>query len=339
MDIPNARIPRTMLTLGLALAGVGTLGTVSAEEVQLRASHQWPGGQGDIRDEMVQIIAEEAEAADVGLSIRVYPGASLFDPREQWNAMARDRLAISAFPLAYAGGQHPEFNLTLMPGLVKNHEHAQRLNDSAFIERIEEIMEEDNVMVLSHTWLAGGFVSKEDCILEPDDVDGMQMRAAGKAFNQLLAEAGASISSMPSSEIYSALQTGVLDGANTSSSSLVSYRIYEQVECLTAPGDNALWFMYEPILMSKSAFDRLNEEQQQALLDAGKEAEEFAYEAAKEADQKLVEAYEEAGVEVVTMNQEQFRMWRDIAQDSSYASFVEETPNGQELLDMALSVD
>jgi hypothetical protein len=45
----------------------------------------------------------------------------------------------------------------------------------------------------------------------------------------MLAAAGATITSMPSSEIYSGLQTGVLDGANTSSSSLVSYRIYEQV--------------------------------------------------------------------------------------------------------------
>jgi TRAP-type C4-dicarboxylate transport system substrate-binding protein len=334
------RIPHFLVALCLAAAGTLATGLASAQEVRLRASHQWPGGQGDIRDEMVQIIAREAKAADVGLEIRVYPGASLYKPREQWNAMARDRLDISAFPLAYAGGQHPEFNLTLMPGLVKNHDHAQRLNDSEFMDRIVDIMNEDNVIVLAHTWLAGGFVTKGDeCILEPDDVEGMQMRAAGKSFNQLLAAAGASIASMPSSEIYSALQTGVLDGANTSSSSFVSYRIYEQAGCLTAPGDNALWFMYEPILMSKASFERLDAEQQEVLREAGKKAEDFAYEAAKEADQKLVNTYERNGVKVVTMNAEQFQMWRDVAQRSSYDAFVEETPNGQELLDLALSVD
>ena len=47
------------------------------------------------------------------------------------------------------------------------------------------------------------------------------------------------------------MQTGVLDAANTSSGSFVSYRIFEQTKYLTAPGENALWFMYEPILMSK----------------------------------------------------------------------------------------
>jgi TRAP-type C4-dicarboxylate transport system substrate-binding protein len=67
---------------------------------------------------------------------------------------------------------------------------------------------------------------------------------------------------MASSEVYAALQTGVLTGANTSSGSfVVSYKIYEQVKCATPPGKFGLWFMYEPILMSKKSFDALNAEQ------------------------------------------------------------------------------
>jgi len=53
--------------------------------------------------------------------------------------------------------------------------------------------------------------------------------------------AGASIVSIPSNEVYNALQTGVADATDTSSGSFVSFRIYEQVKCLTAPGENALW--------------------------------------------------------------------------------------------------
>ncbi|WP_455199298.1 TRAP transporter substrate-binding protein DctP, partial [Kaarinaea lacus] len=189
------------------------------------------------------------------------------------------------------------------------------------------------------TWLAGGFVSKEKCILEPDDVKGMKFRAAGKAFNQMLNAAGASIASMPSSEIYSGLQTGVINGANTSSSSLVSYRIYEQVSCLTAPGKNALWVMYEPILMAKKSFEKLNPEQQKALLQAAEKAEQFAFEASVEADKKLVDAYKNAGVKVVEMSAEQAAMWRKIADASSYKDFSDSVKGGKELLDMALSVE
>jgi TRAP-type C4-dicarboxylate transport system substrate-binding protein len=330
-----------MKKLKLAVAALATsaiLGTTNASAVNLKASHQWPGGKGDMRDEMVQMIARHMTDKKTGVNIRVYPGKSLFKPKEQWGAMTKGQLDMTAFPLAYAGGKHPEFNLTLMPGLVKNHDHALRLNKSAFMDKIKKIMDDAGVMVLADTWLAGGFVSTGKCVLEPDDVKGMKFRAAGKAFNQMLAAAGATITSMPSSEIYSGLQTGVLDGANTSSASLVSYRIYEQVKCLTEPGDNALWVMYEPILMAKASFEKLTPAQQTEILAAGKAAEQYASDEAKKQDAKLVEAYQKAGVKVVKMSAEQAAMWRDIADKSSYDAFAKDVAGGRELLDMALSV-
>jgi len=322
-----------LVTVMLAVAG----GASSADR-ELKASHQWPGGKGDIRDEMVQMIARDVNNANIGLKIKVYPGKSLYKPKEQWGAMTKGKLDITAFPLAYAGGRHPEFNLTLMPGLVKNHDHAKRLNKSEFMNRIKKIMDKAGGSVLADTWLAGGFVSKKNCILNPEDAKGQAFRAAGKAFNQMLAGAGASITKMPSSEIYTGLQTGVIDGANTSSASLVSYRIYEQVKCLTAPGENALWVMYEPILMSKKTFKSLTKQQQDLIMKSAQKAEEFAYEGAKKADQKLVDAYTKAGVKIVTMTAEQAAAWRKIADQTSYKSFADEVKGGRELLDLALSV-
>src|SRR5690606_41844676 len=58
---------------------------------------------------------------------------------------------------------------------------------------------------------------------------------------QMLEGAGASMSSMPSSEAYNGMQQGIIDALNTSSSSFVSFRIYEQVGCYTPAGDVALW--------------------------------------------------------------------------------------------------
>ncbi|WGF87221.1 TRAP transporter substrate-binding protein DctP [Marinivivus vitaminiproducens] len=321
----------------LALGTLAHAGDASA--VTLRASHQWPGGQGDVRDEMVQMMARQVEEAGVDLTIRIYPGASLFKPVQQWDALVRGQLDISAFPLDYASGSHPQFSATLMPGLVKNHDHARRLNDSAFMEDIKQIMLEDGVMVLADAWLAGGFVSKEKCILAPDDIQGQVTRAAGPAFEQMLAAAGASISAMPSSEIYTGLQTGVLDAANTSSASFVSFRIYEQVTCLTPPGDHAIWFMYEPVVMAKESFDELDEAQQQALLSAGQAAEDYFFEAAKGIDDELIEAFNAANVEVATMGQAEYDAWLEVAKASAYANFSKEVPGGAELLEKALAVE
>jgi TRAP-type C4-dicarboxylate transport system substrate-binding protein len=321
---------------GVALAAATALAAPASAE-RLRASHQWP--QDDVRGKMVEIIKDHVEKQDVDLQVRIYPSAALFKPKQQWDALVKGQLDISAFPLDYASGRHPQFSATLMPGLVKNHEHAKRLNDSKFMDRIEEIINEAGVVVLSDAWLAGGFVGDGYCVKGPDSVKGKVMRAAGPAFDQMLAAAGASINSMPSSEIYSAMQTGVLDGANTSSGSLVSYRIYEQSTCLTPPGDFALWFMYEPILMSKRSFEQLNEEQQQALLEAGEKAEEYFFKKAKELDRKLVETYKKAGVKIHEMTKEEFNAWIEVAQESSYENFAEDVEGGQKLIDMALSVD
>ncbi|MTI06434.1 ABC transporter substrate-binding protein [Roseibium denhamense] len=325
------------MKLTSAVAAAALLGSAfAANATELRLSHQW--STSDVRHKVAEIVANEVAAADVDLEIKIFPSKSLFKPREQYKPLSRGQLDMTVFPLSYAGGQQPAYNLTLMPGLVKNHDHAARLNESPFMGKIEEIMAGDDVMVLVHGYLAGGFVGKDKCITAPEHVKGQQTRAAGKAFEQMLAGAGASIASMASSEIYNAMQTGVLTAANTSSSSFVSYRIYEQVKCYTPASDFALWFMYQPLLMNKSAYDGLNDAQKAALQAGAAKAEAFYLEEAKKQDAASADIFAENGVEIAQMSQEEFDAWRALAQETSYKAFIEQTPGGQELLDMALSV-
>ncbi|WP_299767961.1 TRAP transporter substrate-binding protein DctP [uncultured Tateyamaria sp.] len=323
------------LTAAAIATCVAATSTVGAET--LRLSHQW--SNKDVRHQVAQMVADEVAAADVDLEIQIFGSKSLFKPREQYRPLSRGQLDMTVLPLSYAGGQQPAFNLTLMPGMVKNHDHAARLSESPFMEALEEKMADDDVMVLVHGYLAGGFVGKDKCITKPEDVQGLQTRAAGKAFEQMLAGAGASIASMASSEIYNAMQTGVLTAANTSSSSFVSYRIYEQVSCYTPAGDVALWFMYQPLLMNKSRFDALTPEQQQTLLGASAKAQAFYLEEAKKQDAASEQVFRDAGVEIAQMSAEDFEAWRALAQETSYAKFVSEVEGGQELLDMALAVE
>ena len=320
-----------------AAAALVIAGSAASAQEVLRLSHQW--SNKDIRHQVAQIVADEVAAANVGLEIKIFGSKSLFKPREQYTPLSRGQLDMSVLPLSYAGGQRPEYNLTLMPGLVKNHDHAARLSASPFMKALEDIMAQDDVMVLVHGYLAGGFAGKDKCITKPEDVAGLQTRAAGKSFEQMLAGAGASIASMASSEIYNAMQTGVLNAANTSSSSFVSYRIYEQVSCYTPAGDVALWFMYQPLLMNKSRFEGLTGDQQAALLAASEKAQAYYLEEAKKQDAASAEVFRKAGVEIAEMTPEDFEAWRALAQETSYAKFVTEVPNGQALLDMALAVE
>jgi len=326
------------ISILVALTAAALAGSVLADPIVLRASHQFPGGKGDVRDDMVQMIAKEAKAAGVNLEIQVYPGASLFKADQQWNAMVNGQLDITLLPLDYASGQVRAFSATLMPGLVRSQERAQRLNESQFMKDIRAHIEDAGAIVLSDAWFAGGMASKKGCILKPDDVKGLKFRAAGPTFAQMWQAAGASIVSIPSNEIYNAFQSGVADATDTSLGSFLSFRLYEQAKCLTAPGDNALWFMYEPVLMSKKNFDKLSQKQKDVLIKAGKNAQKYYESKANSVDEAALKAYKDHNVEIVTLTDDQYNQWLEVAKKSSYLEFAKDVPDGKKLIDEALSV-
>jgi TRAP-type C4-dicarboxylate transport system substrate-binding protein len=203
---------------------------------------------------------------------------------------------------------------------------------------IKAQIDKAGVIVLADAWLAGAMASKRGCIRKPEDVKGLKFRSAGPTFAAMWQSAGATIVSIPSNEVYNALQTGVAEGTDTSSGSFVSFRIYEQVKCLTAPGNNALWFMYEPVLMSKKSFNRLNKKQQDALMQAGKKSQEFFASKAKGLDDEMVKVFKDHKVEVIELTPQEYDQWIGVARKSSYAEFAKDVPNGKKLIDEALSV-
>jgi TRAP-type transport system periplasmic protein len=318
--------------LGLCLA------TSAGAQTVLKASHQFPGGKGDVRDDMVQMVAKEVKAANVGLDIQVYPGASLFKPNDQWNATANGQLDITLFPLDYASGKAPVFSATLMPGLIRSQDRAKRINASPFMTDIRAEIEKRGVLVLSDAWFAGGMASKGGCVVKPDDLKGRKFRAAGPTFAGMWETAGASIVSPPSNEIYNAFQTGVVNATDTSLSTFASMRLYEVADCLTAPGENALWFMYQPMLMSKKTFDRLTKPQQDAIMAAGKKAQAYFESKADDINKEAVKAFEDHKAKVVTLTDADYEAWLEVAKKSSYAQFAKDVPNGQKLIDAALAV-
>jgi TRAP-type C4-dicarboxylate transport system substrate-binding protein len=320
--------------LALAVASTGA----AAANVTLRASHQFPGGKGDVRDDMVQMIAREAKAANVGLEVQVYPGASLFKPNDQWNAIVNGQLDITLFPLDYASGKAPVFSATLMPGLIRSQERAKRINNSQFMKDIRAEIEKRGGIVLSDAWFAGGVAAKDTCIVHPNDLKGKKLRAAGPTFANMWEAAGASIVSPPSNEIYNAFQSGVVNATDTSLGTFNSMRLYEVADCLTAPGNNALWFMYEPVIMSKKSFDRLDKKQQQVLIDAGKKAQAYYEGKAEAVNEEAIKAFRDHKRKVVELSDSDYNAWLELAKKSSYAQFAKDVPNGQKLIDEALAV-
>ncbi|WP_036489926.1 TRAP transporter substrate-binding protein DctP [Nocardioides sp. CF8] len=332
-----------VMTLAACGGDGGDSGTAASGEcgdVSLRLSHQWPAAtgdeDGDFRAELAQQFADNvAEATDDQVSVKIFPNSSLVESTEQYDAMMSGAVDMSVFPLDYASGRVPDFSITLMPAMVRNHEQAQAWQEAEIGKRLTEVMDENGVQVLTWVWNAGAVGSKGDPVVSPSDVaPGMTMRAAGSYVEKMLEDAGAGISSLPSNEIYTAMQTGVLDAAVTSTGSFASYNLQEQVKSFTSPSENTFWFMFEPLIVSNESFDKLCPEQQDIVREVGVDLQDYAYTASEEDDARVEKVFSDAGVQVETMDDAAFSEWQALA-EKQWDAFASSAPNGEELLDLA----
>lgn len=312
------------------------LAPAAAKTVVIKVSHQF--AQGDVRDQMARVFGDMVTKKTNGaVKFRYYPAKSLFKPKEQWDAMRKGALDMSVFPLDYASGKVPQLSITLMPCSVANIKQGLTWRNKPIGKKVEGLMEKNGVKNLVWAWFDGGIGSKVKQIRVPADVKGTKMRAAGKKFEYMLGKAGASITSMPSSETYHALATGVLDTMLTSSASFVSYRLYEVLKYINAPRDFSIWYMAENLCISKKTWDRLSSDQQKAFLETAEWMHEnWVYQNFKTLTEKLVKAYTKAGVQIHYMNQAEFNEWLAFAKKTAWKDFADNVQGGQELLDLAL---
>ncbi len=337
-----SKLLATAAVIGCVAGFVGA--PAQAEETKtLKISHQFPasqGDEGDFRDRLCRKFAEEVEKRTNGqIKFEIHPNGSLVKATSQVSSVRKGALDMTLVPLAYGGGEIPAVNITLMPALVSSYEEGMRWKDAPIGKELNKILEDKGIKLLTWIWQGGGTASIGKAVLVPDDVKGMKARGASREMDLMLKEAGAAVTSMPSSEVYAAMQSGVLDAAVTSSTSLMSYRLQEFAKNLTTARDKTFWFMLEPLLISMATYDALTPEQQKIIVEVGASLEPFALEEAKKDDERVAVVFKEAGAQVHDMNQQQFNQWRKVAEQSAYKDFAERVKNGQELLDMALAVE
>ena len=310
-----------------------------AQGTTLKISHQFPGGtitEGDFRDRLTRMFAVEVEKRSKGaLKFEIYPGSSLMKTNAQFSAMRKGALDMSLVPLSYAGGEVPEVNIGLMPGLVTSYEQAYGWKNAEVGKELSRILLEKGVVLVSWIWQAGGVASRTKPIVDPDDAKGMKIRGGSREMDLILKAAGAAVVSLPSNEIYAAMQTGAMEAALTSSTSLISFRLEEVSKALTTGRAGAYWFMFEPLMMSKTVFDRLTKEQQATIMAVGAEMEAFALTSAKADDQAVANVYAKAKAKVVDLNPAALKKWQAIARTTAWKDYGEKNDNCAKLLKLA----
>lgn len=320
--------------LGLFAAGVLAAGPAAAQEIKI--SHQFKA-ETDGRDRAARLFVKEVNKRDPSIKFRIYPGQSLgIKPVAQLDALQAGTLEMAVYPMSYAVGKIPEFSIFLMPGVINNLDQAMKLKGTKFHELVQKIAEDNGVHIVTWWWTPGGFATKSREITGPESVKGLSMRAADPTFEAMLKAAGASVTAMASTEIYPALQSGVLDGALTSAESFVSMRLYEQTKHATVGGEYNLWMLMQPLLMSKKAWDALTPAQKKAFQEAADISDEFFLKLQREATDKMAETFSKAGAKVRQMTKAEYDAWVELAKKTSWVEYQQKAPRGKELLQLAI---
>lgn len=334
---------KSMKTLSLAAAlgaGIfGTAGSFSAAEAAtvMRCSHQLPPGHHIAV--VIDKWAAEVEAQSGGeLDVQVFGADSLVKAKDNIVATAKGEVEC-AFSLNFQWGKTlPIMNVTLGPYTMGSIDAWRKWPTSEAAAFLDTRLSEKGVKNV--VWMfqtnSNVFTSKGKFLKSPDDFKGLKMRGLNKAFDAGLTAMGASTVTLPGSEVYQALATGVVDAAVTDVAAAVSRKYYEVQDHFTVvPVLGAYIHGY----VNPKWYDKLSDTSKAALAAAGQKGAEWALEATVAAAEAAPKQLEEKGVKVYVATDAENAAFKAVMQPPFNKQFADETgEDGQTLLDLVAKI-
>lgn len=324
-----------MYKIGSIIAGMALAlsATTAAHAVTvMRCSHQLPPAHHIAK--VVDRWAAEVEAESDGeIDVQVFGADSLVGAKENIVAVAKGDIEC-AFSLNFQWGKTlPIMNVTVAPFAFGDLDIWRKWPDSeaaAFLS--EKLLEKGvhNVVWMFQT-NTSVFTSKGKALIKPEDFQGIKMRGLTPPFDAALKALGVTPSSMPGSEVYQALATGVIDAGITDVAAAVSRKYYEVQDHFTVlPVLSAYLHGY----VNPAWYDGLSDKQKAALEGAGKKAAVWAVEASEAAGAAGPDQLREKGVEVHINTPEENKALADIMRPAFDKAFGEADPDSQKLIDL-----
>lgn len=261
------KIRRTLIALALA----ATL-PLAAQAQTLKASDTHPAGYPTVV--AVEMMGKKLEAATNGrIKIQMFPGAVLGQEKEVVEQTQLGAIQIARISLGVIGPVVPEVNVFNMPFVFRDIAHMRKVIDGAVGEELMAKVSASPARLVALGWMDGGSRSlyTKKPVRSPADLKGQKIRMMGNPlFVDTMNAMGGNGISMGYGEVFSALQTGVIDGAENNPPSMFTSnhysagaKYYTQTNHLIIP---------EILVMSKVAFDKLSAADQALVKKLGREA-------------------------------------------------------------------
>lgn len=314
------------IALALCLAGAA-LATPAIAQTEIKLGHV--GEPGSLFDQSAQEFAKRANERLAGKAkVVVYGSSQLGGDSDMMKKLKLGTIDL-ALPSTVMSSQVPVFGLFEMPYLVKDRAHMARIRDQIVMPKMAPAAEKDGFRILA-VWENGvrHITNNKKPIVKPEDLQGIKLRTPPGEWRVKMFKAyGANPSPLAFSEVFVALQTGVMDGQENPYAQIYPARFHEVQKYLSNSGH-----VYTPgYLTAGRSWSRLDPEVQKTLTDVAKEVQPVVLDMAQKLDDELLAKLKAGGMQVNEVDKEAFiKASKDI-----YDEFSKQVPGGKELIEQA----
>lgn len=268
------------------------------------------------------------EETDGRVIVEVFTDGVLGSELEMWESIQKGMLDMAVISPAYIGNFVPEYQIFELPFLFASREHRDTIVNGSIGNKFDNVLKEKGGMVvLGHFGGTGRILITRNKKVETiEDLHGVKMRVYA---SPIVVSTWKALGTLPVSvayaEVYTALQTGVVDAAENETSTFITLKWYEPCKYISMTEHN---INTRPFMIGEKQFSKLPPDIQEIFLRVGKEAAEYAVKVEREDDAKFIKQLEDFGLEIVELKDKEkwIAATRDLRLD-----FVKEHGIEQEL--------
>ena len=291
------------------ILGIGSF-SMAADSVQMRISHQLPP-KHHLSPIIDTFAADIEKLSDNTIDAQIFGANQLFKPKENFPAVAKGNIEAAVSVNFQWGGTIPVMNVTLMPYSFTDLDAMSRFADSPVAQFLNSKLEAKGVKNVAWLFITNTsiFTSNDKPLIAPADFKGVKIRGLNKLVDTGLRALGAAPSAMSGSQVYQALQTGVIDAGLTDVSAAYSRKYYEVQEYGTVSPFFSVFFH---IYVNPKWYNSLTDVQKDAIAKASTTAEATALAATKESSAAAPDQLREKGMKVHIMTPVEVNAIKDL---------------------------
>lgn len=323
----SARRTITAAAVMLGL-GMGVHGPVSAQEIEIKLGHV--GSPGSLFALSSDEFAKRANAKLVGKAkVTVFGSSQLGGDKEMVQKLKLGTIDLS-LPSSVMTSESDLFGIFELPYLVQDRKHMQRIEKEIFWPVLSLEAEKKGLRIIG-VWENGyrHITNNKRPVMVPADLKGIKLRVPeGKWRVRMFQEYGANPSPMSFKEVFTALQTGVMDGQENPFTQIYSAKFQEVQKFISLTGH-----VYTPAYLTAGSkkWASLPADVRKILEDTAKETQAFVYDLAAREDNELLTKITAAGTKANEVDKKAFVA----ASKDIYADFGKEVAGAQTLIDKA----